>query len=61
MTKNEYHKAEEYHDDYGLIVISNLEEIPKMTLIFNPLSNFNFLKKSSTVNQVSYHSPTLKW
>ena len=61
MTENEYYKAEEYRHDYGLVIVSNLEEIPKMTVTFNPLSTYDLVKKSSTVNQVSYHSPSVKW
>ena len=61
MTENEYSKAEEYRDDYGLVIVSNLEEMPKMTVTFNPLSSFDFVKKSSSITQVSYHSSTLKW
>lgn len=61
MTENEYAKAEEYRSDFGLVIVSNLEETPKMTTIFNTLSNFKLVKKSSTVNQISYHSLSLKW
>lgn len=61
MTENEYAKADEFRSDFGLVIVSNLEELPKMTTIFNPLSNFELVKKSSAVNQVSYHSSSLKW
>jgi hypothetical protein len=61
MTENEYAKADEYRSDFGLVIVSNLEETPKMTTIFNPLSNFELIKKSSTINQISYHSPSLRW
>ena len=61
MTENEYFKAEEYRNDYGLVIVSNLEEMPKMTVTFNPLSSYELIKKSSSVNQISYHSPALKW
>lgn len=61
MTENEFSKAKEYQDDYGLVVVSNLEEKPKMTIVFNPLSNFEVAKNTSIVNQVSYHSASIKW
>lgn len=36
LTKNEYLKADEYKDVYGLVVVSNLDDVPKMTTVFNP-------------------------
>ena len=29
LTENEYSKAQEYKDDYGLVVVSNLGVLPK--------------------------------
>lgn len=61
LTENEYQKAKEYKDDYGLIVVSNLEFTPKMTAVFNPLANIELKKKSTVYKQVSYHSSFLTW
>lgn len=61
MTENEFSKAEEYQSVYGLVVVSNLEKKPKMTIVFNPLSNFELAKNISKVSQVSYHSASIKW
>jgi hypothetical protein len=47
MTKNEFNKAQEYTDDYALIVISNLDEHPNMNVIFNPVT-FVHDKKNRT-------------
>jgi hypothetical protein len=61
LTENEYVKAREYKDDYGLIVISNLSIIPKMTAVFNPLANIVLKKQKTMHEQVSYHSSSLSW
>lgn len=61
MTEKEFFKAAEYKDDYGLVIVSNLEKNPKMTVVFNPLLGFQLEKNTSTVNQVSYHSASIKW
>lgn len=61
LTENEYLKAKEYKDDYGLIVVSNLTYIPKMTAIFNPLANMVLKRQKAIREQVSYHSLALSW
>ena len=61
FTENEFIRAREYKDDYGLIVISNLESLPKMTLIFNPLSSLALKKQKVKHEQISYHSASLVW
>jgi len=61
FTENEFLKAQEYKDDYGLIVVSNLELLPKMTSIFNPISSLTLKKKIVKHEQISYHSASLIW
>jgi hypothetical protein len=61
LTNNEYIKAKEYKDDYGLIVVSNLAITPKMTVIFNPLLNIALKRQTTIHKQVSYHSSSLSW
>ena len=61
LTENEYQKAREYKDDYGIIIVSNLESTPKMTPIFDPLGNLKLKKQTTTHKQVSYHSQSLTW
>ena len=59
MTQNEYKKAEEYKDDYALVVVSDLANIPVMRVVFNPLNKLDFIKKPVRVaKQFSYHT---KW
>lgn len=61
LTHNEYKKAEEYKNDYFVVIISNLEDIPKITLIENPLKNLKLDKKEVISSQIYYHSSSLKW
>jgi hypothetical protein len=61
LTENEYLKANQYKDDYGLIVVSNLAITPKMTAVFNPLANLVLKRQKTVSEQVSYHSLSLTW
>lgn len=61
MTKNEYQKAGEYTNDYILVVISNLNDLPKMNCIENPAKNLKFKKHETSSVQIHYHTQSLNW
>jgi hypothetical protein len=61
LTENEFAKANEYKNDYGLIVVSNLEDLPKMTAVFNPIENLALTKKVVSQSQTTYHSKFISW
>jgi hypothetical protein len=61
LTQNEYNKAIEYQDDYFLIVISNLSQIPKMNVVQNPVEKLNLIQKEFVSRQINYHSSYIKW
>lgn len=61
LTENEYRKAKEYKNDYSLVVVSNLSDIPKMTAIFNPIASLTLKRKRITQNQTTYHSEVVAW
>lgn len=61
MTKNEFIKAQEYNEDYALIVVSDLDDIPKMNVIFNPVAHLNFTQKIIHSTQLNYHSDSILW
>ena len=61
MTQNEFAKAKEYNNDYALVVVSNLNDIPKMNVIFNPTDKISFTEKTINTKQVNYHTSPLKW
>lgn len=45
LTENEYQKAIEYKNDYIITLILNLNEIPKILTIENPIKNLDFEEK----------------
>jgi hypothetical protein len=61
LTENEFLKAREYQEEYGLVVVSNLADFPKMSVIFNPIANLKLTKKVATQNQTTYHSEFIYW
>lgn len=61
LTENEFTKASEYKNDYGLIVVSNLSDLPKMTAVFNPIENLALTKKVVSQSQTTYHSKFVSW
>jgi hypothetical protein len=61
MTEKEFTRATEHKYNYGLVIVSNLENVPKMTPIFNPIENVVLDKQVRTQQQISYHSKSLSW
>lgn len=61
MTHNEYNKALEYKNDYVLVVVSNLERIPKLAYIENPIAKLCLTPKEQTATQVNYYSENVVW
>ncbi len=61
MTDKEYSRATEYKNDYGLVIVSNLEDLPKMTAIFNPVAELVLERQERTQQQISYHSKSMTW
>lgn len=61
LTTNEYNKANEYKEKYILSIISNLNDIPKITLISDPLKYLGFNKNIIKQEQVTFNTKTLDW
>jgi uncharacterized protein (UPF0332 family) len=61
LTEREFVQAQEYQSEYALIVVSNLNDIPKMTALFNPLAELKLEKRSSSSIQAHYHSASIRW
>jgi len=61
LTKKEFLKASEYQDKFGLVVVSNLSDSPKMTTIFDPVANLELSKKIVSQDQTTYHSKFISW
>ena len=61
LTKNEFLKAQEYQQDYSLVVVNNLNDVPKMTVIFDPISQLTLKEQVVTHQQITYHSESMNW
>lgn len=61
MTQNEFVKAQEYCDDYILVVISDLNNAPRMNVIINPIAHLSFTQKIIHSTQSNYHSESILW
>jgi hypothetical protein len=61
LTEKEYFCAEEYKNNFALSVISDLNNVPKMTIIFNPLSELELTPKIVESKNTTYHTKTLTW
>jgi len=57
LTENEYEKALEYKDDYIVALILNLNKIPKILTVENPIRNLEFEERSIKPKTTKeYHS-----
>lgn len=56
LTENEYEKAKEYQNQYIISAVFNLNDIPKIHLIKNPVGSLHFKKIEVTQKtQIEYH------
>ncbi|CAN5225450.1 DUF3883 domain-containing protein [soil metagenome] len=61
MTEKEFHRAKEYRNDYGLVIVSNLENLPKMNTFFNPTEIFNLEKSVEPRTEIFYFLKSARW
>lgn len=61
MTQNEYKKAVEYKNNYVLVVVSNLQDTPKLSYIENPSQVISLTPKETNSVQINYYSDILNW
>jgi hypothetical protein len=61
LTENEYFKAKEYKNDYGIVIVSNLDDLPKMTVIFDPIHKLVLTGRTIETKQLNFHSKSLDW
>ncbi|WP_202763015.1 DUF3883 domain-containing protein [Bathymodiolus thermophilus thioautotrophic gill symbiont] len=56
LTEKEYKKAQEYEEDYIMNIVTNLDQIPKICTIKNPIKNLSFNEKIAQSQSVKeYH------
>ena len=56
LTAKEFEKAKEYQSDFILSLVTNLDDIPRLVLIDNPLNHFEFEKNVIKNEVVEYRS-----
>lgn len=61
LTSKEFEQANNFLDRYFLVVVSNLNEIPKMTAIQNPIKEIPFEAKDIVSTQTYFHTNSIKW
>lgn len=61
FTEKEYAKAGEYKDAYCLAVVSNLINIPRVSLIFDPVASLPLTMRQLTILQTIYTSASKHW
>ena len=54
ITQNEFDRAKEYKEDYFLTIVSELDDVPKITLFSNPLQKISFTSKVITPKEQTY-------
>jgi hypothetical protein len=61
LTEKEYAQALVYQEDYTLVVVSNLNDQPKLTPIFDPIKELQLKPIVFSSEQIQFHSPVIKW
>ena len=61
LTSNEYNMAIEYKDKYILSIISNLNDMPKITIIPDPIKQLNFSRNIIKQVQVTFNTANIAW
>lgn len=61
LTEKEFYSARQHKNQFALVVISNLINIPKISAFFNPMDNFQFSKKIISTQQANYHIGAKNW
>lgn len=62
LTENEYFKAREYQNDYFIVVVMNLNDLPTFLPIENPLKNLKFEERIIKFKETKeYHLTSDLW
>ena len=56
LTAKEFEKAKEFQSDFILSLVTNLDDIPKLVLVDNPLKHFEFNKNIIKNEIIEYRS-----
>ncbi|MDA8031284.1 MAG: DUF3883 domain-containing protein [Pirellulales bacterium] len=61
MTRKEYETAAEHKNAYALVVVVNLDEDPRMSVVFDPTAKIKFTARTTTSKQTDYRTGQLDW
>jgi len=61
LTENEFEKAKEFTTDYCVVVVSQLETSPHISLFFDPLKLIPFRRQTVASEQLCYVSSSRTW
>ena len=61
MTQNEYNRALEYKASYYLVVVSNLMNTPKLSVVASSAEQLHLTSRSQRAIQTNYYSEVLTW
>lgn len=61
FTENEFSKANEFQDDYILVVVTDLDKTPAMNILCNPTQTLNFTQQVITKQEIIFNSQLLNW
>ena len=61
FTKNEFLKANEYRNDYILVVVNGLDQTPRMDVVRSPAQKIDFSQQTITKQQITFNSKSLDW
>ena len=61
LTDNEHRKAKKFKSQYGLVVVSNLDDTPKITAVFDPVANLQMTMRETVSRQREHHVAAVNW
>ena len=61
LTQNEFNKATGFTEDFFLVVVSNLNNTPKLNCIRNPIDNIDFICQEAHTTSKNYITNSIKW
>lgn len=61
LTQNEFNKATEFTEDFFLVIVSNLNNTPKLICIQNPIENIDFICQEAHTISKNYIAKSITW
>ena len=61
LTDNEHRKAKKFKSRFGLVVVSNLDDAPKITAVFDPVANLPMTMRETVSRQREHHVAAVNW